>query len=81
MGLFLPLRGSDSLHGEISLQANTKRVRDSGGNDLDDDWEVQYFGDIGVKLYAGGDRLGNLPEYLAVTSPPRIRTAPCALYR
>ena len=46
-------------------------VSDSDGNGIVDDWEVQYFGHIGVNPNADpdGDGFSNLQEYLAGTDP------------
>jgi hypothetical protein len=50
---------------------------DADGNDINDDWEVQYFGHIGVDPNADpdGDGFSNLQEFLAGTDPVDANSA------
>jgi subtilisin-like proprotein convertase family protein len=51
---------------------------DADSNGLNDDWEVQYFGHIGVDPIADadGDGFSNLQEYLAGTDPTNLASVP-----
>lgn len=51
--------------------ASVQVAVDADGNGINDDWEVQYFGFIGVNPNADpdGDRMSNYQEYLAGTNP------------
>jgi len=51
--------------------ASVQVALDFDGNGLDDDWEVKYFGHIGVDPWADpdGDGIPNIQEYVAGTSP------------
>ena len=56
----------------IQLDPNdTSNALDSDGNDLPDQWELYYFGHIGVdpNADADGDGLTNLEEYQSGTDP------------
>ena len=50
---------------------------DSDGNGINDDWEVQYFGHIGIdpNADADGDGFSNLQEYQAGTNPTNSTSA------
>jgi hypothetical protein len=50
---------------------------DADGNGINDDWEVQYFGHIGVNPNADpdGDGFSNLQEFLAGTDPTNSSSA------
>jgi hypothetical protein len=51
--------------------ASVQVALDADGNGINDNWEVQYFGRIGVdpKADADGDGVSNYQEYLAGTNP------------
>ncbi len=50
---------------------------DADGNGINDDWEVQYFGHIGIDPNADpdGDGFSNLQEFLAGTDPTNAASA------
>jgi len=50
---------------------------DADGNGINDDWEVQYFGKIGVDPHADpdGDGCNNLCEFLSGTDPTNVASS------